>query len=95
MLPLHVVMAVEVEGDESALSAGEMAEVLEEIKLHGIQYLFIEEQYTQTVADVLAQESGTQTVVLDSLVTGDGDADSWLMGMDRNLEVLKDIFLEN
>lgn len=89
VLPLEVVKAVEIEGDESALSAAEMAEVVEEIHHHHIQYLLIEEQYSLTVADVLAEESGAETVVLDSLVTGDGSLDSWLTGMRENLGILQ------
>lgn len=92
LLPLEIVKVVAMEGEESALSAGEMAEVIEEIRMHQIRYLLIEEQYQQTVADVLAAETGTRTVVLDSLVTGGGEMDSWLSGMRANLEVLRECF---
>lgn len=92
LLPLEIVKIVAIEGEESALSAGEMAEVVEEIRMHQIQYLLIEEQYQQTVADVLAEETGAQTVVLDSLVTGGEGADAWLVGMRSNLEILRECF---
>lgn len=94
LLPVEIVQVVEIEGDESALSAGELAEITEEIELHQIRYLLMEEQYRQTVADVLAVETGTETVILDSLVTGDGETNDWLDGMQANLEILRKCFLE-
>lgn len=91
---VRVVHALELEGENSALSARELAEIVEEIELHGIRYLFVEEQYRQTIADNVAAETGTEVVVLDSLVTGEGGADSWIEGMRANLASLQRCFGE-
>ena len=52
--------------------------------------LFVEKQYSTKVAEAVAKESGTRVYVLDSLVTGDGDPDSYIRGMEENLAVLRE-----
>lgn len=80
---------------ESALSAGELAEVVEEIKLHSIKYLFTEEQYSTVVANRVAKETDATVYVMDSLVTGKADKDAYLIGMRNNLEMLRQAFSMN
>lgn len=91
-LGLEVVHAVNTDG-ETALSAGEIAEVIEEIKLHDITYLFTEEQYEHTIADRIEAETDAKVYVMDSLVTGGINKDSYLNGMKRNIEILKEAFV--
>ncbi|MDD5936039.1 MAG: metal ABC transporter substrate-binding protein [Clostridiales bacterium] len=88
-LNMEVVSVVETDS-ESALSAGELAEVIEEIKLHNIQYLFTEAQYSTLVANRVASETNAKVYVMDSLVTGKADKDAYLNGMRSNLEMLKE-----
>lgn len=90
-LGMEVVHAVDTDS-ETALSAGELAEVVEEIKLHSIQYLFTEEQYSTKIADQVSSETGAKVYVMDSLVTGESDKDTYLNGMKQNLELLYDTF---
>lgn len=52
--------------------------------------LFVEKQYSTKVAEAVAKESGAKVYVLDSLVTGDGDPDSYIRGMEENLAVLRE-----
>ena len=89
-LGMEVVHAVEIDS-ETALSAGEISEVIEEDNLHGIQYLFTEEQYSTKIADQIAAETSAKVYVMDSLVTGEDDKDSYLNGMRANLEMLKTV----
>ncbi len=89
-LGMEVVHAVEIDS-ETALSAGEISEVIEEVNLHGIQYLFTEEQYSTKIADQIAAETSAKVYVMDSLVTGEDDKDSYLNGMRANLEMLKTV----
>ena len=77
---------------ESALSAGEIAGVIDEIRLHHVQYLFSEEQYQPEIANRIATETNAKVYVLNSLVTGKDDKDSYLNGMRQNLEELKTMF---
>lgn len=93
-LPFEVAHAVTVEGENTALSAGELAEVIEEIRRHDIRLLFVEEQYGASVAAGIAGETDAEVLVLDSLVTGAGNADSWVAGMRNNLELLKETIKE-
>ena len=77
---------------ESALSAGEIAGVIDEIRLHHVQYLLSEEQYQPEIANRIATETNAKVYVLNSLVTGKDDKDSYLNGMRQNLEELKTMF---
>lgn len=90
-LEMEVVHAVDTDG-ETALSAGEIAEVIEEIKLHDIKYLFTEAQFEHTIADRIEAETGATVYVLDSLVSGDREKDSYLKGMKQNMKILKEAF---
>ncbi len=91
---MEVVCVVDTDS-ESALSAGELAEVLEEIKRHSIQYLFTEEQYSTVVANRVAKETDAMVYVMDSLVTGEADSNAYLNGMRNNLEMLRQAFSIN
>lgn len=77
--------------DDEALSAGEIADVIEIIREHGVKYLLIEEQYGDALAKGIAGEAGVEIVCIDSLVTGDGSADSYVRGMEHNIDVLGEI----
>jgi zinc transport system substrate-binding protein len=87
-LRMEVIHAVDTDS-ESALSAGEIGEVIEEVNLHSIQYLFTEAQYSTKIADRVATETSAKVYVMDSLVTGVTDKDAYLDGMRANLEMLK------
>ncbi|MCR5607790.1 MAG: zinc ABC transporter substrate-binding protein [Lachnospiraceae bacterium] len=77
--------------DESSLSAGVIAEVIDEIKEHNIKYLIIEKQYSKTIADSIAGETDAKVVVVDSIVSGDNSRDSYVNAMKKNIEVLKEL----
>lgn len=86
---LHVADVVEVEEDNT-LSAGQLAHLADVVRREHIGMLFVEKQYSVKAAEALAKESGARVYVLDSLVTGDGSADSYLRGMEENLKVLRE-----
>ena len=88
-LDMEVVQIVNSDS-ESALSAGEIAEVINEVKLHSISYLFTEEQHSTAIADRVATETSARVYTLDSLVTGTLEKDAYLKGMRKNLEILKE-----
>ena len=90
--PVDVLAAVEVEGDNSALSAGELAEVVDTVNSENIDFIIVEEQYRLSIADRISEETGADVLVLDSLVTGDGSKDAWVKGMKDNLDKLKKYF---
>lgn len=74
---------------ESSLSAGEIATIIEEVKENDIKVLFSEEQYSDSVANRIGEETGANVYVFDSLVTGVDDPDAYLTGMRNNIELLK------
>lgn len=93
-LGLSVVRAMEMDS-ETSWNAGEIAEIMEEIREGHVGILFTEAQYSTRIADMIGKETGVDFYVIDSLVTGKlEDKDSYLRGMESNLEVLKQAFLK-
>ena len=90
--PVDILAEVEAPGDNSALSAGELAEVVDTVNSEDIDFIIVEEQYKLSIADRIAEETGADVLVLDSLVTGDGSKDAWINGMRDNLKKLKVYF---
>ena len=86
---LQVAEVIEIEEDNT-LSAGQLAHLMQVIKEKEVQLLFVEKQYSTKVAEAVAKESGAKVYILDSLVTGDGDPDSYIRGMEENLAVLRE-----
>lgn len=73
---------------ETVPGAGEIAEVIEEIKYHGSALIFIEEAYLSH-AQKIAEETGAVIVTINPLVTGSGEADDYLTGMYENLSAVR------
>lgn len=75
--------------EETVPSAGEIAEVIEEVKYHGTAFIWIEESYASHAEKIVA-ETSAKVIYLDPLVTGTGEQDSYLVGMQQNLEKIKE-----
>ena len=88
-LNLHVSQCINIDGDTS-LSAGEIADCINHIKEHNIQLLFTEAQFDSTIADRIAEETGAKVIVIDTLVSGDNSKDSYINGMKKNLQTLRE-----
>ncbi len=86
---LDIVRVVNREPD-SQPNAKELAETIRMIKESGVKAVFAEPQYPQSVADIVAAESGAKVYVLDPAVTGEDNRDAYLDAMEQNLEVLKE-----
>lgn len=87
-LGLNVIHTVNIEAD-TTLSAGELAKVIEEIKTNQVKVLFSEEQYSNDIPFNIGKETDAKVYAIDSLVINDGDKDSYIEGMERNLATLK------
>lgn len=83
---IEIVHGIDLDAD-TALSAGEIAEITDEIRLHGIRYLFAEET-TGAVAEQLAAETGCTVIYLDPITSGDSGTKAYLDAMRANLERL-------
>ncbi|HIT89837.1 MAG TPA: zinc ABC transporter substrate-binding protein [Candidatus Merdenecus merdavium] len=76
--------------ENTSLSANQVAQIVDVVKAHDIQLLFCEEQYSTLISDSIARETGAEVFILDSLVTGDDSYDSYIHGMEKNMEILKE-----
>jgi len=90
-LGLNVKHVVVMEEDTS-LSAGEIAEIVEEIKEYNIKVMFTEEQYSEQIAATVAKETQARVYVLNSCVRGEMDSQAYINAMKSNIEILKEAF---
>lgn len=88
---INIISCIEIESD-SSLSAGTIANTIDEINLHNIKILLSEKQFKTTIADNISSETKAKVYVLDSLVTGDNSKNSYINGMKSNIKTIKDIF---
>lgn len=88
---LDVAFAVEID-DDTPLSAGQIAEVIDVIKKENIRYLFTEQQYGDTISDRIREETDAKVYVIDTAVTGDAGKDSYLKSMRSNIKTLQEAF---
>lgn len=92
-LDMEVLMALSLD-EETVPSAGEIAELIEEIKYHGYALIFIEEAYAE-YADKILAETVADVVYLNPLTTGDGAIDGYISGMRKNIEAIWHMIEEN
>lgn len=88
---MKVAFTVPLDSD-TALSAGDIAEIINVVRQEKIKYLFTEEQYSDSIAKQIEAETEAKVYIIDSAVTGDGAKDSYLTAMRDNLSVLKEAF---
>jgi zinc transport system substrate-binding protein len=79
--------------EERQVSAGEVADILSAIREDGVQYIFAEESYGKDMGDTVSRESDVRVLYLDTLNRGDGSADSYLNGMQANIQTIREAFL--
>lgn len=88
---LEVAHAVEID-DDTSLSAGEIAKVIDIIREEKIEYLFTEQQYGDNITNRIEEETDAISYIIDSAVTGDGMMDSYRKALDFNLDILEKAF---
>lgn len=86
-LGLSVVGILDMDEDTS-MSAGELAKVIEEIKVHHVAYLWAEEQFKDSVVTKIAQETGAKILVLSAL-TSESDKAAYRNGMEENFKTIQ------
>jgi zinc transport system substrate-binding protein len=74
---------------DTVLSAGDIAGIIDQVNQENIKYLFTEQQYSDSIAKQIAEETNAKVYIIDSVVTGNAKKDSYLTAMRSNLEVLK------
>lgn len=78
--------------EERSVSAGEVKQVIGAIKDDGVSVILAEELYGKSMGDTVSRETDVHMVYIDPLNRGDYDKDSYLGGMEHNIELIKDAF---
>ena len=80
--------------EERQVSAGEIAEVLGVIESEKVSYIFAEELYATSICTMIQEEVDVHVVYLDPLTRGEYEADSYIQGMSKNMELIKEAFTD-
>ncbi len=75
--------------EERQVSAGEVADLLEEMEKNQVSLVLAEELYGKDMGETVEQETGCQVCYLDTLVRGEDKADSYLTAMQKNIDLLR------
>lgn len=84
---LHVAAAVQVERD-TALSAAEIAEVMDLVQHSNAKVILAEPEYSPELAAAIARETTATAYTLDTCVSGAEDPDAYITAMKHNLALL-------
>lgn len=77
--------------EERQVSAGEMADMMEEMERNQVSVILAEELYGKDTGETVEQETDCSVYYLDTLVRGSYDKDSYLKGMQKNLDIIRKI----
>ena len=78
--------------EERSVSAGEVKQVISAIKDDGVSVILAEELYGKSMGDTVSRETDVHVVYIDPLNRGKYDKDSYLDGMEHNIELIKEAF---
>ena len=78
--------------EERSVSAGEVKQVIGAIKDDGVSVILAEELYGKSMGDTVSRETDVHMVYIDPLNRGGYDKDSYLDGMEHNIELIKEAF---
>ena len=76
-------------------SAGEVAKIIDKIKETSATAIFVEPQYEDSTANVIARETNIPVYTLDPVVTGKLEKEEYENIMKKNLETLEEAFSNN
>lgn len=71
--------------EERQVSAGEVADVLRQIRTQEVRVILAEELYGKRMCETLQKETDIGVIYLDTCVRGDCRADSYLRAMEENI----------
>lgn len=78
--------------EERSVSAGEIKQVIGAIKDDGVSVILAEELYGKSMGDTVSRETDVHVIYIDPLNRGEYDRDSYLYGMEHNIELIKEAF---
>ena len=79
--------------EERQTGAGEVADVINAVKNDGADVIFAEELYGSEMVQTVQREADVKVCFLDTLVRGDNSLDSYINGMQENIDILKNAFI--
>lgn len=86
---LNVIGTIENEHGKNP-SAGEIAELVENIKKNNVRVIFVEPEYNVKIVDTIAKETGVEVYILNPVTSGENEKDEYINIMRENLRVLKE-----
>lgn len=86
---LNIVGVISAEPDNEP-SAKELKDIIEIVNKYGVKSLFVEPQYQDNAAKIVADETGAKIYTLNSASSGEDSKDSYINTMKVNLNVLKE-----
>lgn len=78
--------------EERSVSAGEVRDVISAINDDGVSVILAEELYGKDMGDTVSRETDVNVVYIDPLNRGDYDKDSYIDGMEKNIELIRNAF---
>lgn len=78
--------------EERSVSAGEIKQVIGAIKDDGVSVILAEELCGKSMGDTVSRETDVHVIYIDPLNRGEYDKDSYLDGMEHNIELIKEAF---
>ena len=78
--------------EERSVSAGEIKQVIGAIKDDSVSVILAEELYGKSMGDTVSRETDVHVIYIDPLNRGEYDKDSYLDGMEHNIELIKEAF---
>lgn len=86
---LHTAYCLDLD-EERQVSAGEVADLLEEMEKNQVSLVLAEELYGKDMGETVKQETECQVFYLDMLVRGDYHPDSYLKAMQKNIDLMRE-----
>ena len=80
--------------EERQVSAGEVAEVIDEINENNVSLILAEELYGKNMGDTVLKEADVKVVYIDALNRGNYSLDSYIDGMTSNIDKIKSVLNE-
>ena len=90
-LGLEAVFCMDLD-EERQVSAGEVAQVLQTIEHHEVNYIFAEALYGTDMCQMVQKEADVQVLYLNPLNRGEYEPDSYIEGMRENFKLIKEMF---
>lgn len=87
---MHVAYCLDLD-EERQVSAGEVAEVMEQIQDNQVSVVLAEELYGKSMGDTVEKEGECKVYYLDSLTRGTYEKDSYLNVMQKNIDLMREV----